>query len=607
MRRFTKKALHSTLTLIMLTAIVSSIIGVVAYAYASSNPATTVIYAAVNKSDGTMRIVSAGTKPKTNEYLLSWNQVGPQGPAGPTGATGATGATGTTGAKGDTGATGPVGPKGDTGAAGAAGPQGEIGLQGPKGDTGVPGQPGPAGPQGEKGATGDVGPMGPAGAQGDKGDKGDAGADGIQWLTGLVEPTPSLGSNGDLYLMSDGKVYQKTDGSWAFYTTLKGPQGEPGAEGDTGDVGPVGPAGPRGDTGEIGPTGPQGEVGPKGDTGEAGPAGPQGDPGSKGDTGDVGPMGPAGPQGEEGDTGATGAAGADGLPGPQGPQGEKGEKGTTGDIGPIGPAGEKGDKGDAGPAGSDLRDVPELQGLFALAPYVRVESGIVDGHSGPNVVVSGANLFTQADAGRYALLGLPYDLKPVAPTSVSGTIRCRPDWTMDITWSGGEAELLGYRVYRRDVTGGGDPAWELIAETDAATKSFTVDAQMGRTYEIGVSCWTGYGLESAKTTSVVSVPVVAGVEFIPAPPGPLRWNGGAIFQVRVVDPEGATITVFNGEVSAEAVPDRYWDVWPSSVNATSGVATFELIGDPSYEGYVTIGASCAWAGTTAEFYLLPSQ
>ena len=323
----------------------------------------------------------------------------------------------------------------------------------------------------------------------------------------------------------------------------------------------------------------------------------------EGDAGDVGPMGPAGPQGPQGEKGDLGPAG------PQGPQGEPGEVGPAGDKGDkgdAGPAGQDGARGDTGPAGPDLRDVPELQGLFAFAPYLRVESGTVDGHSGPNVVVSGANLLTQADAGRYALLGLPHDLKPVAPTAVSATIRCPHDWTMDITWSGGEAEPLGYRVYRRDVTDGGDPAWELIAETDAATKTLTIGAQMGKTYQVGVSCWTGYGGERTKTTCVASVPIVAGVEFIPAPPGPLRWNGGAVFQVRVIDPEGATITAFNGAVGATAIPDRDWDVWPSGANATSGVATFELIGDPGYEGYVTIAAGCDWASTTAEFYLLPS-
>ena len=75
-----------------------------------------VIYAAVNLSSGTIKILPGpGAKLGNNEYLLVWNQVGPIGPQGP------------------------------------PGPQGPLGPQGEKGDKGDPGPVGPPGPQGEPG------------------------------------------------------------------------------------------------------------------------------------------------------------------------------------------------------------------------------------------------------------------------------------------------------------------------------------------------------------------------------------------------------------------------------------------------------------------------
>jgi hypothetical protein len=71
-----------------------------------------VIYGCAQKNSGDLRIVTSPAQCKSNENLVSWNQVGPQGP---TGATGATGATGTTGATGATGATGPAGSPGISG------------------------------------------------------------------------------------------------------------------------------------------------------------------------------------------------------------------------------------------------------------------------------------------------------------------------------------------------------------------------------------------------------------------------------------------------------------------------------------------------------------
>jgi hypothetical protein len=58
---------------------------------------TGLIYACVNNSSGTIKIVSPTTNCANNEILLVWNGEGTQGPAGPTGPTGATGATGPAG------------------------------------------------------------------------------------------------------------------------------------------------------------------------------------------------------------------------------------------------------------------------------------------------------------------------------------------------------------------------------------------------------------------------------------------------------------------------------------------------------------------------------
>jgi hypothetical protein len=124
------------------------------------------------------------------------------------------------------------------------------GTEGPIGPTG------PAGPQGETGATG---PTGPAGADG---------IDGTQIYNELMyNCTDSLGNNGDFFLFANGTLNVKIDGSWMFYGSLVGPQGEQGIQGE---IGPTGPAGPQGETGATGPMGPQGEIGLTGPAGTDG-------------------------------------------------------------------------------------------------------------------------------------------------------------------------------------------------------------------------------------------------------------------------------------------------------------------------------------------------
>jgi hypothetical protein len=166
---------------------------------------------------------------------------------------------------------------------------------------GTDGPIGPTGPAGPQGETGETGPTGPAGADGE---------DGTQMYNELMyNCTDSLGNNGDFFIFANGTLNVKIDGSWMFYGSLVGPQGEQGIQGE---IGPTGPAGPQGETGETGPMGPQGEIGP------TGPAGPQGETGETGPMGPQGEIGPTGPAGADGIDGLNGIDGKDGLDGLQG-------------------------------------------------------------------------------------------------------------------------------------------------------------------------------------------------------------------------------------------------------------------------------------------------
>jgi hypothetical protein len=179
-----------------------------------------VIYACVNASDGTLRIVSSPAQCKKNETLLSWNIMGPKGDTGATGPQGLQGPQGVQGPKGDTGAIGPQGPKGDTGAIGPQGPQGVTGATGPqgpagptglKGDTGATGAQGEVGPAGQQGETGPIGQQGLQGEPGPKGDIGPAGPSGpglisIEELSGLTCQTPIGTGTITITYEADGNV-----------------------------------------------------------------------------------------------------------------------------------------------------------------------------------------------------------------------------------------------------------------------------------------------------------------------------------------------------------------------------------------------------------------
>src|SRR5262245_2042273 len=67
---------------------------------AHADPPPVTYYACVNANTGSLKMTTATGTCRSNEQLISWNQVGPQGPVGATGATGQTGAQGPAGPAG---------------------------------------------------------------------------------------------------------------------------------------------------------------------------------------------------------------------------------------------------------------------------------------------------------------------------------------------------------------------------------------------------------------------------------------------------------------------------------------------------------------------------
>lgn len=154
----------------MVFTLVAAIVGVSTVGLAGAIT-TGLIYACVNNSSGTIKIVSATTACANNEIQVVWNAegivgatgpTGPEGPTGPIGPTGPTGALGPTGPIGPTGAIGPTGPMGATGPVGPTGPQGATGATGATGPTGPKGDRGEQGLPGEPGSAGAAGPISPS-------------------------------------------------------------------------------------------------------------------------------------------------------------------------------------------------------------------------------------------------------------------------------------------------------------------------------------------------------------------------------------------------------------------------------------------------------------
>ena len=103
---------------------------VVALALAPVSADAQQIFACVQNSSGTVRVVPQFVSCGNNESLVSWNVTGPPGPQGPVGPVGPTGMTG------PQGPAGPVGPTGMTGSQGPAGAVGPTGMTGPQGPAG---------------------------------------------------------------------------------------------------------------------------------------------------------------------------------------------------------------------------------------------------------------------------------------------------------------------------------------------------------------------------------------------------------------------------------------------------------------------------------------
>lgn len=222
--------------------------------------------------------------------------IGPAGPQGPVGPQGPEGPVGPQGPQGEIGPEGPAGPQGVQGLAGQSFTPDMVGTtaqrplydaepagfsfldtvsgvlyfklsntsgdwsfgtpfgRGPQGPQGIQGIQGPQGPQGIQG------PTGPQGPQGDPGPTGATGLTGSMVRYGTTVPASGLGNDGDLYLRSNGDLYDKAGGVWTLRTSLIGPQGPQGATGLTGAQGPQGIQGPQGVPGPTGPVGPPGEV-----------------------------------------------------------------------------------------------------------------------------------------------------------------------------------------------------------------------------------------------------------------------------------------------------------------------------------------------------------
>ncbi len=230
----------------MVFTLVVAIVGTTTLGVAGA-ASTGLISACVNKSSGTVRIITPGAASSRdrddergderslngctrNEMLLTWNSEGVPGPQGPTGATGPQGVAGATGATGLTGATGPQG------LSGPAGPTGAQGLAGASGPAGASGSQGPTGPEG---ATGPQGATGPTGA-------------GVTTTTELPGgPNCPFG----------GVRLDSAFGASFVCNGASGVDGQAGATGPAGPSGPTGAVGPKGDTGATGPQGPAGTGG----------------------------------------------------------------------------------------------------------------------------------------------------------------------------------------------------------------------------------------------------------------------------------------------------------------------------------------------------------
>jgi len=148
-----RKILGSRVTVAVVVAIaVTTLVGGVTYAVASTSPTPNTYYACSFNGYVNPLFITVNKAPTCprGQTVVSWNQAGTAGATGGTGAQGVPGATGGTGLQGVPGLPGGTGPQGVPGATGG------TGLQGPQGGTGLQGGTGPAGPVGGTGPAGSI-------------------------------------------------------------------------------------------------------------------------------------------------------------------------------------------------------------------------------------------------------------------------------------------------------------------------------------------------------------------------------------------------------------------------------------------------------------------
>jgi hypothetical protein len=209
-------------------ATVATVLTVSGLAVAAIRSSSGEIHSCYSKKSGALRIVKSGTKCKSSENALAWNQRGPTGPRGAKGARGPAGKQGTAGASGATGATGA---RGTTGAKGATGPAGPTGATGSL--LGGPGTTGPTGPTGPTGATGGTGGTGPTG---DTGPSTIAQSGGQTVVAGGSDVT--LASSGTLQLV--GRCTSPSAGNAQAELVLENTSGVFSAEWDSSTSAPSG-------------------------------------------------------------------------------------------------------------------------------------------------------------------------------------------------------------------------------------------------------------------------------------------------------------------------------------------------------------------------------
>ena len=173
------------------------------------------------------------------------------------------------GDQGDTGATGSTGPAGVDGATILSGIIDPIAADGKNGDyylntasndlfTKSAGvwtvSTNLRGASGTNGTNGKNGTNGTNGSNGSNGTNGTDGTDGATILSGVVNPVPSDGKNGDLYLnTASNTVFIKDNtGVWNAQTVIKGDKGDKGDSGNQGTAGSTGSTGATGLPGTAG-------------------------------------------------------------------------------------------------------------------------------------------------------------------------------------------------------------------------------------------------------------------------------------------------------------------------------------------------------------------